>query len=139
MSDEDRFWANVEKTESCWVWTAGRFTEGYGGFRVDGRTRRAHRVAYELLIGPIAHGLVLDHLCGNPSCVNPAHLEPVTNRLNVLRGSGHTAVNARKTHCIHGHEFTPQNTYRDRRAKRHCVECGRIRSREHQRRLRAER
>lgn len=90
----DRFWSNVNKAGSnahpgCWIWLASK-TKGYGalGRRIDGRnvTLQAHRVAYELAVGAIPDGLVLDHLCRNPSCVNPAHLEPVTNAENLRRG-----------------------------------------------------
>lgn len=108
---EDRFWPKVDASGDCWLWTASRFPDGYGSFSVNGRARGAHRVAYELLVGPIPSGLTLDHLCRNPSCVNPTHLEPVTDRENVRRGHGPTAVNARKTHCIHGHLLDEQNTY----------------------------
>lgn len=86
-SPEERFWANVIKGPTCWEWTGaqvGRANEKYGHTRMG----MAHRVAYELLVGPIPKGLVLDHLCRNRLCVNPAHLEPVTQRTNILRGNG---------------------------------------------------
>ncbi|MDX2528009.1 HNH endonuclease signature motif containing protein [Streptomyces europaeiscabiei] len=121
------FWAKVDKTGSCWIWTAFTDAGGYGSFHSrgrKGRTYRAHRYAYELLVGPIPAGLYLDHLCHNEDptcpggdnclhrrCVNPAHLEPVTPRENSLRGVASAALNARKTHCNNGHEFTPENTY----------------------------
>jgi hypothetical protein len=80
-------------------------------------------VAYELAIGPIPEGLTIDHLCRNRGCVNPAHLEAVTNRTNLLRGDGIAALNARKTHCKRGHEFTPENTYVWREGTRACRAC----------------
>ena len=73
--------------------------------RPKGNEVRAHRLTYVLLVGPIQEGLVLDHLCRNRYCVNPQYLEQVTNRKNVLRGSGITAKNAIKAHCVNGHDF----------------------------------
>jgi len=110
----DRFWRLVDKTDSCWNYTGAKW-KGYGQFSVQikpgkWKTSKAHRVAYELLIGPIPEGLQLDHLCRNPACVNPDHLEPVTNRENGLRGTSFAARHAAKTHCDNGHEFTPENT-----------------------------
>jgi hypothetical protein len=106
----ERFWEKVEKTGGCWNWTAGLNAAGYGMFS-DGKTRLAHRFAYEMVVGKIPDGLQLDHLCRNRSCVRPDHLEPVTNRENCLRGESPFAKHARQTHCVNGHEFTPENTY----------------------------
>ena len=87
---EVRFWAKVDVGHplGCWTWIAGRTSRGYGSFGQGGPKRRvyAHRYAYELLVGPIPDGLVIDHLCRNPSCVNPDHLEPVTHQENCRRG-----------------------------------------------------
>ena len=99
-----------EKT-GCMIWTSARRPAGYGQFYLNGRSQHAHRLAYEHFIGPIPNGLTIDHLCRNPSCVNPTHLEAVTDRVNILRGEGLAAKNAIKTHCDHGHEFTVENTY----------------------------
>lgn len=84
---EDRFWAKVDKCrDGCWVWTAKGTPAGYGQFRVDGVDVYAHRFSYELHVGPIPDGLQIDHLCRVTSCVNPAHLEPVTGAENLRRG-----------------------------------------------------
>ena len=110
----------------CWVWTAYRDRDGYGVVSdTSNRGRRAHRAVYELHVGPIPEGLQLDHLCRNTGCVNPAHLEPVTCRVNLLRGDTVNARNAQKTHCKRGHEFTPENTGRQPRG-RYCRTCSRL-------------
>lgn len=96
----------------CWEWIANIDPRGYARIKVDGRKAKSHRVSYEMTYGPIPDGLQIDHLCRVRHCINPAHLEAVTGVENTLRGTGLTAVNARKTHCIRGHEFTPENTYR---------------------------
>lgn len=125
---EDRFWAKVRDDGDCWIWTAHVNPQGYGEFGRrgagcrKGKSTRAHRIAYELVVGQIPPGLVLDHLCRNRACVNPAHLEVVTVRENILRGSGFAALNARKTHCPRGHELTPDNVYR-RGRRRVCRTC----------------
>lgn len=107
-----------------WEWEGARFTAGYGAIQVEGKTRRAHRIVYETVRGPIPDGLVLDHLCRNRICVNPWHLEPVTLVENILRGESPMAGNAKKTHCIHGHEFTAENTHIYNNA-RICLACRR--------------
>ena len=135
-----RFWSKVARNDAdgCWLWSAGRDPKGYGQFQHDGRSRRAHRVAYELAVGPIPDGLVLDHLCSNPPCVNPAHLEPVTQRENLLRSSRTiTGILAAKTHCKHGHPFDKENTYHDPNGRRRCLICCRRKSREWKARRRA--
>jgi hypothetical protein len=116
----------------CWLWTSGIDTGGYGrmsvGSRKDGsRTRvSAHRTSYEAFVGPILEGLTIDHLCRVRRCVNPDHLEPVTMRENLLRGNGWSGRHARKTHCINGHEFTPENINRVKRGGRECKACKRV-------------
>jgi hypothetical protein len=134
LSEADRFWSKVDRTagpDSCWLWTASKFRDGYGQFRLDGHGRNvsAHRYAYELLVGPVPEGLHLDHVrargCTSRACVNPAHLEPVTCRENLMRGSGFAAVNAGKTHCAHGHKFSLENTYFRPKGGRACRACRR--------------
>jgi len=132
MTPIERFLTKVQETiTGCWEWTASRDRKGYGLFRLGIRkagTRRlvqAHRFAYRVFVGPIPAGTVLDHLCRNPSCVNPTHLEPVTAAENNRRGNSPTATNARKTHCPRGHEYNAENTYTDPRGGRHCRICDR--------------
>jgi hypothetical protein len=120
-----RFWSRVDREAplGCWDWVAGKLSSGYGSFRTGNRAHVAHRYAYEALIGPIPDGLQLDHLCRNRSCVNPDHLEVVTQRVNLARGVSPPAINARKTHCSRGHEFTDENTYRSPDGYRGCRTC----------------
>lgn len=82
-----RFLAKVSKTESCWLWCAWSTPAGYGMIKIAGRTAQAHRVSYELHVGPIPEGHEIDHLCRNRGCVNPAHLEPVTHAENQRRSA----------------------------------------------------
>lgn len=139
LTPADRFAAKVDRNGPvslyrgapgrCHLWTGapagrpdlGQFGEDYGTFWDGTRMVRAHRFAYEQEHGPIPDRLVVDHRCRRRSCVNPAHLEAVDNRTNVLRGAGPTAANARATHCIHGH--TLADAYRTRRGHRKCRTC----------------
>lgn len=123
-----RFWAKVNKTETCWLWTGSRTAEGYGTFAPTRRTRiGAHRYAYIISVGPIPDGLTLDHLCRNPGCVNPAHLEPMTMWENQQRGASPWALNAAKTHCKRGHPFDSVNTRINADGRRQCRACDRLR------------
>jgi len=114
----------------CWQWTGRLTPDGYGHSFIDGKLRMAHRVVYERAIGPIPPGLQLDHLCRNRGCVNPYHMQPVTQRENALRGNGFSGVNARKTHCPRGHKFSEENTYRSPKGGRFCRACRRTSNRE---------
>jgi hypothetical protein len=130
-----RFMAQVEQQDDgCWIWMGPRVRTPsgaqYGSTTYGGRTIAAHRVAWMLFRGPVPPGLELDHLCRVTRCCNPLHLEPVTHRENVRRGMGEAGVNARKTHCIRGHEFTPENTIVQCGGKRACRACVNERRRE---------
>lgn len=117
-----RFWQKVVVVDSgCWEWQAYKVT-GYGSFNYGRRPKLAHRLAYEWLVGPIPAGLQIDHLCRNRACVNPHHLEPVTQRENTLRGLRGRLI----THCPQGHEYTPENTYRLHGIHRRCRTCHRV-------------
>lgn len=119
----------VFSPDGCWLWTAVTTPNGYGKIGVNGQHLGAHRVMYELIVGPVPEGLVIDHLCKVRHCVNPAHLEPVTQRENLLRADTIQARNAAKTHCIHGHEFSPKNTYIQSDGGRRCRRCNADRNR----------
>jgi hypothetical protein len=129
LSERDvaRFVAKIRladgTSDGCWLWTGAKHKFGYGCFAVVRcRSKSAHRVAYLLRHGSIPDGCVLDHLCRTPACVNPAHLEAVSQRTNVQRAVGMGAYNAGKTHCPAGHRYSDDNTYRhgSRRACRLC-------------------
>lgn len=120
-----RFWTKVQFTGTCWLWTAYRDSYGYGAFYPARRYVAAHRWAYEFCVGPIPVGLELDHLCRVRACVNPEHLEPVTHRVNILRGVSPTAIHARKTHCPQGHPYNEANTYLRPAGNRECRLCKR--------------
>jgi hypothetical protein len=111
----------------CWIWTGAKMVDGYGCIRYKGKTQLMHRLLYAWLIKPIPVGhnpqYQLDHLCNNRLCCNPQHLQITTQRVNVLRGNGPTAINARKTHCIHGH-LLPKKTNRSDGGRR-CKICRR--------------
>jgi hypothetical protein len=124
--------------DGCWTWTASLDSHGYGQINSGGRGKPlpAHRVVYEMINGPVPVGLDLDHLCRNTVCVRPDHLEPVTRAENIRRGEAgqvHKARMALLTHCKHGHEFTPANTYTGKNAngnpRRVCRKCKAIRER----------
>lgn len=131
----DKF-ISPEPNSGCWLWTGGT-RQGYGLYtEYDAasvptrKTRNAHLVVYELLVGPVPAGFQLDHLCRNRICVNPGHLEPVTQRENVLRGEGVAALRARRTTCKNGHPLVFDGWQRKclpciyaRRAQRKAVRC----------------
>lgn len=119
----------VDPETGCWLWVKAKSDTGYGTKRIQRKSHNAHRWMYERLVGPVPAGKELDHLCRVRACVNPEHLESVTHRENLRRGGGPSADNGRRTHCIHGHEFTEENTYRPpkRPHTRQCRACMRQR------------
>ncbi|KKL58908.1 hypothetical protein LCGC14_2220650 [marine sediment metagenome] len=123
---EERFWSKVVFPEDsdCWLWAASINNNGYGEFWAGDKYVKAHRWAYEYLIGPIPAGLTIDHLCRNRPCVNPAHMEAVTHAENVRRGA-RAAAFRNKTHCPRGHPYSEENTYITASGWRRCRACNR--------------
>lgn len=125
------FWEKVQKQDGgCWLWTAATNRDGYGEFAHVGKHWGAHRFSFLLANGDLPDGVEIDHLCRVRNCVNPAHLQAVNHKLNVHRG-----ILGNKTHCPHGHEYTPENTRvvhlssRGGRTTRACRTCDRARAR----------
>jgi hypothetical protein len=125
----ERFWSyvDVQSDTECWNWLGGTVKGRYGKFKVNGKHVGAHRLAYELLVGDIPQGLELDHVCRNTLCVNPNHLEPVTHKVNVLRGFSFSAHQSRQTHCKRGHGLSGDNLYIRPDGHRSCKECMKLR------------
>lgn len=135
MTPSERFWSKVDKSGECWLWTGRLYPNGYGhhgGRRSALGDRLAHRLAYELAVGSIPNGLVLDHLCAVKRCVNPEHLEPVTQQENLVRAMGGL--------CRSGHPMTEDNVYTRPDGKgRMCRTCRNQRSVESRARRRTRR
>lgn len=140
-TEEERFWNKVNKTNSCWLWTACCKENGYGQFHLKWRNPiGAHVFSFILSGKKIPDGYELDHLCRVKNCVNPDHLEAVTPKVNTLRSNGITAKNHNKTHCILGHEFDSKNTHirvRGVNIVRSCKKCDRERVRKWREKLRS--
>jgi hypothetical protein len=115
-----------DASTGCWNWQGAINSTGYGQVRVNGKTRKTHRVMHELLVGPIRKGLELDHRCRNHTCCNPAHLEPVTHRVNSQRGIRSWQLLA-KTHCPQGHPYSGDNLRLSRHG-RNCRTCEKARN-----------
>jgi len=136
-TENERFWKYVNKTDWCWNWTGTQNGRGYGFFAPEKSGNvQVHRYAYEKLRGPIPDGLTIDHLCRNTICVNPSHLEPVTQGENTRRGMIATGRGIAVTACPQGHQYTPENTYIEPKGSRSCRECRRERTREWRRKHR---
>ncbi len=116
----------VPVTETgCWLWIGSAYSNGYGQMGFKGRSHLAHRLSYQAHIGPIPDGLTIDHLCRVRCCINPAHLEAVTQSVNVSRGivsTDHAWGPPRKTHCPKGHAYDP--THRSKLGQSICRACG---------------
>lgn len=123
-----------EPNTGCWIWGGNWDRFGYGRTSINcghSRFKFAHRVAYELLVGPIPNNLPLDHKCRVHCCVNPAHLEPVTHKENVRRGIVSELVSKRRramTHCKRGHPFSGENLAVNSNGSRRCLACCRMRT-----------
>lgn len=115
----------AENDKGCWVWQRMKNRKGYARIRWNGKIIEIHRMAYEAFIGPIPEGLVIDHLCRNPSCLNPEHLEAVTHKENTLRGNAPSALYAKQTHCKHGHPLSGANLRVEKDGGRTCKTCNR--------------
>ena len=133
----DRLFEKILVSETgCLIWLGTRSGRGYGTFHLNGRNVAAHRVVYERVYGPIPDGLLPDHLCRVRLCVNPRHIELVTNKVNLLRGDAPPAWNARKTVCSKGHPFVEENITHDN-GHRKCRTCNREYARRYKERLRS--
>ncbi len=115
----ERVWDKINKTDSCWLWRGAISRGGYGKATSH---KDAHRFVYETLIGSIPEGLEIDHLCRIRHCVNPSHMEPVTRRINVLRGKSPPAQQAKQTHCYRDHKLAGSNLILNN-GSRVCREC----------------
>jgi hypothetical protein len=122
----ERFWSKVEKTNYCWNWKGRLNGGGYGQFWYKRKRVLSHRIAYEFIKGKISEKMTIDHLCRNRSCVNPNHMEVVTNKENILRGISPCAINSKKTHCKRGHKFSGDNLRINTNNSRSCRECDRL-------------
>lgn len=120
----DRLSTRIAVGDGCWEWTAARDRDGYGILTGAGTSStKAHRIVYELMVGPIPVGLQIHHRCENRGCVRPDHLKPVTPRENLFASATVPAVNAAKTHCPQGHSYAEHGGVRRGRANRYCRVC----------------
>ncbi len=126
MNEILKIFSRVKFNKGCWEWVGTIDIGGYGRIYWRGKSKPAHRIVYETLGGKVPAGLVIDHLCRNRRCVNPSHLEVTTQKINVLRGVGTPAMNAKKTHCPQGHEYSPTNTRFQSGGGRECWVCRRL-------------
>jgi len=125
INDRLRDGMKIDPVTGCWDWQKYVAPHGYGEIVYMGEKWNVHRLAWEMFRGPIEPGLTIDHLCRNRRCLNPDHLEPVSMKENLARGISPSALNAKKTHCAHGHPLSGINL-RIKGAERVCIECSRI-------------
>lgn len=125
----------------CWNWTGHIGKNGYSYSCYMGKSTTAYRASWMHLVGPIPDGYEIDHLCKNPRCVNPAHLEPVPPYVNNMRSRSPASLCAKKTHCLNGHEFTTENTAiiirSGGKSDRRCKKCHAERARQFNRKISA--
>lgn len=132
--------ASIKGPDECWNWAGHVGKNGYAYASYKGKATTAYRASWEHLVGDIPDGYEIDHLCKNPRCVNPKHLEPVTPMENNMRSTSPASLAAKKTHCSNGHPFSCENTKLILRPNGHydrrCKTCHRTRERERQRLIR---
>lgn len=127
-----------KEINTCWEYSGHIAKSGYGKIKIETKTKYAHRYSYEIFKGKIPDGYVIDHLCNNRICVNPEHLEAVTQKENVARSVIHRGKILKEiTHCPQGHEYSPENTYKYKNS-RACKICRNMHARDNKRRKRAE-
>jgi hypothetical protein len=124
-SDVKRFMSYVDQTDDCWLWAGALKDDGYARFNVGGQSIYVHIFSYKTFVGDYDNNLQLDHLCSVRHCVNPDHLEPVTQQINTSR-----AAHATRTHCRYGHPYSGDNLYVNPAGSRACKACHKARSRD---------
>lgn len=123
MPPVDRIALYVNAEGDCWLWSGARDDTGYGDVTYQGKSWKAHRWVWSVMVGPIPEGMTIDHLCRVRHCVNPDHLEVVTQGVNTLRGYGPAGRHARTRECPKGHPYDAENTYRFPDGRRDCRTC----------------
>lgn len=131
----ERLFANRVLDGDCWRWPGAKDRDGYGWIKIKKKMVYVHRASYETFIGKIPSGAILDHVrargCQHRDCFNPLHLEPVSNKENIMRGDTLAAANTKKTRCPSGHPYNKENTYRHSDGRRVCRTCAKLAAREY--------